>query len=90
MKIRRQIGLLINRRGIIESVIIGTDRQLVIPQLARSRSGPRLLRGVRFVHTHLNNQPLTKDDLTDLAFASLGFDGGAWRGRRGRNRFPYP
>ena len=70
-EIRRQIGLLINRRGIIESVIIGTDRQLVIPELARSRSGPRLLRGVRFVHTHLNNQPLTKDDLTDLALLRL-------------------
>lgn len=70
-EIRRQIGLLINRRGIIEFVIIGTDRQLVIPQLARSRSGPRLLRGVRFVHTHLNNRPLTKDDLTDLALLRL-------------------
>ena len=70
-EIRRQIGLLINRRGIIEFVIIGTDRQLVIPELARSRSGPRLLRGVRFVHTHLNNQPLTKDDLTDLALLRL-------------------
>ncbi len=70
-EIRRQVGLLINRRGIIESVIIGTDRQLVIPELARSRSGPRLLRGVRFVHTHLNNQPLNKDDLTDLAMLRL-------------------
>ena len=70
-EMRRQLGLLINRRGIIESVIIGTDRQLVIPLLARSRSGPRLLRGVRFVHTHLHHQPLTKDDLTDLAMLRL-------------------
>ena len=70
-EIRRQLGLLINRRGIIESVIIGTDRQLVIPLLARSRSGPRLLRGVRFVHTRLHHQPLTKDDLTDLALLRL-------------------
>ncbi len=70
-EIRRQIGLLINRRGVIESVIIGTDRQVVIPPLARSRSGTRLLRGVRFVHTHLKNQPLTKDDLTDLALLRL-------------------
>ena len=70
-EIRRQMGLLINRRGIIESVVIGTDRQLVIPLLARSRSGSRLLRGVRFVHTHLHNQPLTKDDLTDLAMLRL-------------------
>ena len=50
---------------------MGTDRQLVIPLLARSRSGPRLLRGVRFVHTHLKDQPLTKDDLTDLALLRL-------------------
>ena len=70
-EIRRQMGLLINRRGIVESVVIGTDRQLVIPLLARSRSGSRLLRGVRFVHTHLHNQPLTKDDLTDLAMLRL-------------------
>ncbi len=70
-EMRRQIGLLINRRGSVEAVIIGTDRQVVIPQLARSRSGPRLLRGVRFVHTHLKNQPLTQDDLTDLALLRL-------------------
>ncbi|RMH03543.1 MAG: GTPase HflX, partial [Nitrospirae bacterium] len=70
-EIRRQIGLLINRRGDIEAVIVGTDRQLVIPPLSRSRSGPRLLRGVRLVHTHLHNQPLTKDDLVDLALLRL-------------------
>lgn len=70
-EMRRQIGFLINRRGMIESVMVGTDRQLVIPLLARSRSGPRLLRGVRFVHTHLKDQPLTKDDLTDLALLRL-------------------
>ncbi|NKB81636.1 MAG: GTPase HflX [Nitrospirales bacterium] len=70
-EIRRQIGLLINRRGNIETVVVGTDRQLVLPQLSRTRSGPRLLRGVRLVHTHLNNQPLTQDDFTDLALLRL-------------------
>ena len=68
---RRQIGLLINRRGHIESVIIGNDHELVIPDLSRTRSGPRLLRGLRLVHTHLKNQPLTRDDLTDLALLRL-------------------
>lgn len=68
---RRQIGLLINRRGNIESVIVGTDRQLVIPNLSRLRSSGRLLRGIRLVNTHLDNQPLTKDDLTDLALLRL-------------------
>ena len=68
---RRQIGLLVNRRGQIESVIIGNDHELVIPHLSRTRSGLRLLRGVRLVHTHLKNQPLTQDDLTDLALLRL-------------------
>jgi GTPase len=68
---RRQLGLLINRQGQIESVIIGNHHELVIPHLSRTRSGLRLLRGVRLVHTHLNNQPLTQDDLTDLALLRL-------------------
>lgn len=68
---RRQIGLLINRQGQIESVIIGNGQELVIPNLSRTRSGLRLLRGVRLVHTHLKNQPLTQDDLTDLALLRL-------------------
>ena len=68
---RRQIGLLMNRQGQIESVIIGDGQELVIPELSRTRSGLRLLRGVRLVHTHLKNQPLTQDDLTDLALLRL-------------------
>ncbi len=68
---RRQVGLLINRQGRMESVIVGNDHELVIPHLSRTRSGLRLLRGVRLVHTHLNNQPLTHDDLTDLALLRL-------------------
>ena len=68
---RRQIGLLIDRRGHIVSVIIGNDHELVIPHLSRSRSGLRLLRGVRLVHTHLKNEPLSRDDLTDLALLRL-------------------
>ena len=68
---RRQIGLLIDRRGHIESVIIGNNHELVIPHLSRSRSGLRLLRGVRLVHTHLKNEPLSRDDLTDLALLRL-------------------
>jgi len=68
---RRQIGLLVNRQGQIESVIIGNGHELVIPNLSRTRSGLRLLRGVRLVHTHLKNQPLTQDDLTDLALLRL-------------------
>ena len=83
---RRQIGVLIDRQGHVHSVIIGTGQELVIPQLARTRSGLRLLRGVRLIHTHLNNQPLTQDDLTDLALLRLDLMVaiGVWKGWESR------
>jgi len=70
-EIRRQIGLVITRRGAIEQVIVGSVRELVLTDLSRFRLGRRLLRGVRLVHTHLHNEPLTQDDLTDLALLRL-------------------
>lgn len=68
-EIRCQIGLVISRRGVIEQVIVGNGRELVLSDLGRL--GRRLLRGVRLVHTHLHNEPLTQDDLTDLALLRL-------------------
>ena len=35
--------------------------------------GRRLLRGVRCIHTHLKDEPLSQDDLTDLAILRLDF-----------------
>ena len=69
--IRRQIGLLINRNGKIKFVIIGNHHQIVIPSLEEYRTAPGRLRGLRCVHTHLNSEALSKDDLTDLAFLRL-------------------
>jgi len=70
-EIRRQVGLLINRRGAIEQVLVGTGRELDLTVLSGFRHGRRFLRGVRLVHTHLSNEPLTQDDLTDLALLRL-------------------
>ncbi|MBI4400329.1 MAG: GTPase HflX [Nitrospirae bacterium] len=70
-EIRCQIGLLITRRGVIEQVIVGNGRELVISDLSRFRLGRRSLRGLRLVHTHLHNEPLSHDDLTDLALLRL-------------------
>ncbi|MEW6543562.1 MAG: GTPase HflX [Nitrospirota bacterium] len=70
-EIRCQIGLLITRRGTIEQVIVGNAKELVISDLSRFRLGRRLLRGIRLVHTHLHNEPLSQDDLTDLALLRL-------------------
>jgi GTPase len=62
----RQIGLTIDRRGRVRHVIVGDAHGLFIPELGRSRAGDGRFRGIRLVHTHLNNEPLTQDDLTDL------------------------
>lgn len=70
-EIRRQIGILVDRLGEVRQIIVGDDRQIEIPDLsgyARGRSG---LRGLRCIHTHLKGEPLTQDDLTDLALLRL-------------------
>jgi GTP-binding protein HflX len=67
----RQLGVLLNRRGEVEHVIVGDARQLVLPDIGRARAGQLRLRGLRLVHTHLKNEPLTRDDLTDLVLLRL-------------------
>lgn len=70
-QIGRQLGILVNRKGIIEYVLAGDAKKIIIPELERMRSGPGRLRGLRFLHTHLNGEGLTHDDLTDLALLRL-------------------
>ncbi|GAK50838.1 GTPase [Candidatus Moduliflexus flocculans] len=71
-EIARQIGVLVNRKGAVEDVIIGDHRQIEIPPLGRFRAGYLRLRGLRYLHTHLADTPLSQEDLTDLAL--LRFD----------------
>ncbi len=71
LDIGRQIGLLIDRGGQIVYVIVGDQRSILIPNLSKYRSGLARLRGLRCVHTHLNQEGLTEDDLTDLALLRL-------------------
>jgi len=70
--INRQIGILITREGKITHVIVGDTNEVFIPELSEYPLGRKPLRGLRFIHTHLYNEPLSKDDLTDLAL--LRFD----------------
>ena len=66
-EIRRQIGILINRRSKIVAVIIGDQKKIVIPNTREYRSAPGRLKGLRCIHTHLNDELLSADDLTELA-----------------------
>ncbi len=70
--IKRQVGLLINRTGNIEQVIVGDHHSIMIPRLPKSRGAKARLRGLRYIHTHLGSEPITQDDLMDLVF--LRFD----------------
>ncbi len=69
-EIFRQVGILVDRKGKILSVIVGDDRQILIPELSRERS--IRLREIRLIHTHLKKEPLTEEDLYDLTL--LRFD----------------
>ena len=70
-ELNRQVGVLINRKGDIEFVVVGNAHKLELPDIGRARAGQVRLRGLRLVHTHLKSEPLTRDDLTDLALLRL-------------------
>ncbi len=71
VRIGRQIGLIINRAGEVLHVIVGDDREILIPDLSGFALGRSGLRGLRCVHTHLKQEPLSRDDLTDLELLRL-------------------
>ena len=70
-EINRQIGILISRRGEIAYVIAGSPKEIMIPGLDGFRSSSTRFKGLRLIHTHLNGEGLTTDDLTDLALLRL-------------------
>jgi GTP-binding protein HflX len=70
-EIERQVGILANRRGDVEHVFVGDASRIMLPELGRIRAGRGRFRGLRLVHTHLRNEPLTRDDLVDLALLRL-------------------
>jgi GTP-binding protein HflX len=72
LETKRQIGVLIDRKGGIVSVMVGDNRSIFLPELGRFRAASNRLRGLRYVHTHLRGEPLTPDDMADLAH--LRFD----------------
>ena len=67
----RQVGVLIGREGTIRNVIVGDATTLHLPDIGRLRGGVGRFRGLRLVHTHLRGEPLSDDDLNDLALLRL-------------------
>ncbi|PMP67681.1 MAG: GTPase HflX [Thermodesulfobacterium geofontis] len=81
-EINRQVGILINRKGEIDYVIVGTFNRIEIPELKGYRDHIARLKGLRLIHTHLipnqnkiKTSGLDQDDLLDLAFLRLDLIG---------------
>lgn len=79
--IRRQVGVLIDRRGAVQHVMVGDAHSIELPDWGRLRAGRGRLRGLRCLHTHLAGEGVTRDDKTDLlllrldAMVTVGVDG---------------
>lgn len=71
-RLKRQIGVLIDRGGHVTHVIVGDDHQIELPDLGRWGQGSGRLRGLRLVHVHLKGEGLSDDDMNDLV--RLGLD----------------
>jgi GTP-binding protein HflX len=69
--IRRQVGVLVDRRGDVQHVMVGDSSGIELPDWGRLRAGRGRLRGLRCIHTHLAGEGLSRDDLTDLAVLRL-------------------
>ncbi|WP_428265474.1 GTPase HflX [Haliangium sp.] len=70
-ELHRQVGVLLDRRGAVQHVMVGDASQIMLPDVGRLRGAPGRFRGLRLVHTHLRGEHLTHDDLTDLALLRL-------------------
>jgi len=70
-EISKQIGLIIDRSGKIRLIVIGDEREILWPTLLEFRLNRYNLREIRAIHTHLHNEGLGLDDLTDMAYLRL-------------------
>lgn len=82
-EIHRRIGLFINRRGMIDRVILGDAHRLHLPEFSRVRGADGRLRGVRLVATHLTAEPLDREELADLSKLKLDLSAAVHRGAAG-------
>jgi len=65
------LGVLINRTGVVDIILVGDRQSILIPDLSRYRISPGRLKGLRFIHTHLDDSGLSMEDITDLLILRL-------------------
>ena len=75
--------MLITRRGVIFQVLVGDAFSIMLPDLSGFRMGAGNLKGLRFIHTHLKNAPIDREDITDLRMLRLDLVGVLKEDRQG-------
>ena len=73
-EIRRQVGVLLDRRGRVADVVVGDATRIYLPDIGRQRGGGGL-RGLRHVHTTLGPGELKPEDITDVTKLRLDLVG---------------
>jgi GTP-binding protein HflX len=59
------------RKGEVAYVIVGDYKHVWIPDLSSYRLGIGRLKGLRCIHTHLNEESISREDVTDLVLLGL-------------------
>ncbi len=70
-EIKRQVALLMTRQGRVAHVVVGDNKHIWIPDLGGFRLWEGRLRGLRCIHTHLNGESLSEEDISDLVLLGL-------------------
>jgi GTP-binding protein HflX len=92
-EISRQVGILADRLGTIEEVIVGSDFKMVLPEARGAGFPAGRLSGRRFVHVHLRGELIDIEDIIALTrlrydyIAALTLDGA---GRNPMIQLAYP
>ena len=82
-ELNRRVGLFVDRRGRVTSVILGDAHSLSLPEFERVRGVDGRLRGIRLVVSHLVPEPLDREELADLAKLRLDLVAAIHRGPAG-------
>ncbi len=67
----RRIGVLVDRAGSVDKVVVGDAHRVFLPDLGPRRAGAARFRGLRLLLSSLRPERLTEDDLTDLVRLQL-------------------
>ena len=70
-RLNKKIGLLLNRRGTVEFVVVGDEPLIRLGELKKRLVPPTQLRELRLVQTHFKGEPFSKKDLADLVLLRL-------------------